>query len=70
MHTNPEPTMTTPAKTIEQANANIDCLLRRLALARAQHAERAAANPTHWGFAGDVQHLEQRLKELVEGMGG
>lgn len=62
--------MTSPATTYAARSANIDALIERLQAARQAHAQRAAGRPNDWGFAGDMGHIEQRLAELVESMGG
>ena len=48
---------------------SIDALIERLQAARQAHAQRAAAQPSNWGFLGDAKHLEQQLQELVAGLG-
>lgn len=30
------------------------------------HEKQASARPTNWGFAGDLEHAEEKLAELVE----
>jgi hypothetical protein len=34
------------------------------------HAQREAADPTNWGFNGDIIHVNQTLDELLEFMKG
>jgi hypothetical protein len=50
-------------------NAEIDALIERLQAARTQHAQRAAAQPGNWGFAGDLDALRGNLERALESVG-
>lgn len=63
-------TTTAAAQAYDSANSNIDALIARLQAARQAEAQRAAQQPGHWGFAGQAQHLEQQLREIVERLEG
>lgn len=60
---------TNPAEAYAQTAASIDTLIERLQAARQAHAQRAAAQPRNWGFAGDAKALEENLQRALESVG-
>jgi hypothetical protein len=64
--TTQQTTPTPAAQAQYQAHqAAIKNLIGRLEAQLAEHAQRAAANPTSWGFAGDIEYMEIKLGQLV-----
>lgn len=51
-------------------SANITILLAQLLDQQRQHAERAAKEPQHWGFAGDLAALETAMRRAIAAVGG
>jgi hypothetical protein len=58
------------AEAYKMRQANISIQLAALLDAQRTHAERAAQKPSHWGFAGDLGHVEELLARAVEAVGG
>lgn len=46
--------------------ANISILLAALNDKLALHSQRAANQPTDWGYAGDLGSVQERLERIVE----
>ena len=57
--------MTTAQMAYTDHQARIRALIDRLQVQLEKHADRAARQPTHWGFSGDLGSVESRLMELV-----
>ncbi|RSZ35064.1 MULTISPECIES: hypothetical protein [unclassified Variovorax] len=51
-------------------SANITVLLAQLLDQKRLHAERAAKEPQHWGFAGDLAELEAAMRRAIAAVGG
>lgn len=58
----------TAAAAYQAHQANIAIILAALHDRLSAHAERAAADPTNWGFAGDLGAIQSRLLEATEFM--
>jgi hypothetical protein len=60
----------TTADTQYKANqASIRELMATLEARLAQHETKASADPSNWGYAGDLGRIETDLKELVRFLG-
>jgi hypothetical protein len=68
--------MNTTARPVNAAAAyaaqdqRIEALIARLQAGRVAHAEKFAANPKNWGFAGDLDRVVIMLEESVHSIGG
>lgn len=51
-------------------SANITVLFAQLLDQSRLHAERAAKEPQHWGFAGDLAELETAMRRAIAAVGG
>ncbi len=56
----------TAAQTYTQRREEIARLLDVIQMEMDAHAQRAAANPTNWGFAGDLGKVRSDLIAMVE----
>jgi len=61
---------TAALKAYAAAQAESEQLLGRLAKALTDHAAKAQAAPTNWGYAGDINHLNDQLRECLAAVGG
>jgi len=63
-------TTETAAQAYERNTRDINAMIEFLKMEMEKHAERQAAEPRNWGFAGDLAQIRQNLKEtLVFAMG-
>lgn len=62
-------TTSTAAQAYTEADEQISALIARLQTARQAHAQRFAAQPNHWGYAGDLANLREQLQRAVEAVG-
>jgi hypothetical protein len=53
------------AETYAQRLVEVRDLIRRLEGQLAIHERRAAAQPGNWGFAGDLGHIAERIREIT-----
>ena len=56
---------TTAADEYRQRRQTVDALLDELRKKIDTHAQRAAADPSNWGYAGDLGHVEEVLRDLT-----
>ena len=56
---------TTAADAYQQRRQAVDALLEELRGKLDAHAQRAAADPANWGYAGDLGHVEEVLRDLA-----
>ncbi len=56
---------TTAADAYRQRRQSVDALLDELRKKIDAHAQRAAADPANWGYAGDLGHAEEVLRDLA-----
>jgi len=56
---------TTAANTYRQRRQTVDALLEELRGKLDAHAKRAEADPKNWGYAGDLGHVEEVLRDLA-----
>jgi hypothetical protein len=57
--------VTTAAETYRNRLAEVRALLRRFEGALAIHERRQSARPSDWGFAGDLGHIAEGLREIT-----
>lgn len=55
----------TAADEYRQRRQAVDALLEGLRDKLDAHAQRAAADPANWGYAGDLGHVEEVLRDLT-----
>ena len=55
----------TAAETYKARLAEVRDLIRRLEGSLAIHERRAKAQPTNWGYAGDLGHIADRLRDIT-----
>lgn len=55
----------TAADAYRQRRQAVDALLDELRGKLDTHAQRAAADPQNWGYAGDLGHAEEVLRDLA-----
>lgn len=60
---------TTAAQACKARTATIKAQLGRIDEQLGKHAKRAAARPTDWGFAGDLEHVAQLLRQVEDFFG-
>jgi hypothetical protein len=60
-----ERVMTTAAETYRTRLADVRNLIRRLEGSLLIHERRQTARPDQWGFAGDLGHIAERLREII-----
>jgi hypothetical protein len=60
------PAATVPYKALRAESAD---LLKRIAKQLAQHAKEQAADPTNWGFPGDLGHVNVELAQVLASLG-
>jgi hypothetical protein len=58
------------AEAYKMRQANITIQLAALLDAQRAHAGDAAKEPRHWGYAGDLESVEELLSKAVEALGG
>jgi len=58
-------TPNTAEETYRQRRETVDALLSELRGKLDAHAKRAAADPKNWGYAGDLGHVEEVLRDLA-----
>ena len=56
---------TTAADAYRQRRQAVAALLDELRKKIDAHAQRATADPANWGFAGDLGHVEEVLRDLT-----
>jgi len=56
---------TTAADAYRQRRQAVDALLDELRKKIDIHAQRAAVDPSNWGYAGDLGHVEEVLRDLA-----
>ncbi len=56
---------TTTADAYRQRRRSVNALLDELRKKIDAHAQRAAADPANWGYAGDLGHVEEVLRDLA-----
>ena len=61
--------MTTADNQYKAHQASIRELMATLEARLAKHETKASADPSNWGYAGDLGHIETDLKELVRFLG-
>jgi hypothetical protein len=54
----------TAQDTYEEHRREIGVLLASIKAKLAEHGKAAAQRPGDWGYAGDLQHVEQQLREV------
>ena len=64
------PTTNNAADAYRAAREHLDERLNRISHLVREHAERQYKNRESWGFAGDLNHLNELLDEAIEFMGG
>ena len=55
----------TAAETYAERASDIAAMLDLIGQELKAHKERAAAEPKDWGFAGDLGHIRERLREVL-----
>lgn len=55
----------TAEENYQQRRETVDALLGELRGKLDVHAKRAAADPKNWGYAGDLGHVEEVLRDLA-----
>ncbi len=55
----------TAADAYRQRRQAVEAMLNELRGKLDAHAQRAAADPQNWGYAGDLGHVEEVLRDLA-----
>lgn len=58
------------ANAYKARQANISILLAALNDRLRDHAQRATAEPRHWGHDGDLGHVQEQLEEITNFLAG
>lgn len=70
MTTKPTKARPTAIETYRARRADVARLLDWLGMELDKHGRRADANPTDWGYAGDIGKVRSDLIDLLEGLSG
>jgi hypothetical protein len=62
-------TTRTAAAAYSQNAATAQDLLKRIATRLAEHQARQVAEPTDWGYVGDLGHINEELAQVLAALG-
>ena len=62
-------TTKTAAAAYSQKTVNAQDLLKRIATRLADHQTRQAAEPSDWGYVGDIGHINEELAQVLASLG-
>ncbi|MBK9170692.1 MAG: hypothetical protein IPM24_24965 [Bryobacterales bacterium] len=69
MRTKAQATKHTAAACYAERHAEAQDLLKRIASCLAAHKKQQAAEPTHWGYAGDLGRINEQLAYVLASLG-